>query len=51
MVDKDPERQPKRRYPPLYERVVPVALILIAVAILVVLIIIFGVVLGLFPGS
>jgi hypothetical protein len=51
MSSKDTEQQPRRHYPPLYERIVPIALALIALAILIVLIIIFGVVLGLFPGS
>jgi len=51
MPDKGPEKRPKREYPPLYERLVPVALVLIALAIIVVLFIIFSVALGLFPGS
>jgi hypothetical protein len=51
MSDKDREQQPSREYPPLYERIVPIALALIALAIIVVLVIIFGVALGLFPGS
>jgi hypothetical protein len=51
MSDKDPRQHPKRQYPPFYERIVPIALVLIALAILIVLIIIFGVVLGLFPGG
>ncbi len=51
MSDKGPKQQPRRQYPPLYERIVPIALALIALAIIIVLIIIFGVVLGLFPGG
>jgi hypothetical protein len=51
MAGKDQKKQPTRQYPPLYERVVPIALALIAVAIIIVLIVIIGVVLGLFPGS
>ena len=51
MSDKDRERQPSREYPPLYEKIVPIALALIALAVIVGLVIIFGVVLGLFPGS
>ncbi len=50
-MSKDPQQQPRRQYPPLYERIVPIALILIALAIIIVLLIIFGTVLGLFPGS
>ena len=42
---------PKRRYPPLVERLVPIALGLIVVAIIVLLLITLGVALGLFPGS
>jgi hypothetical protein len=51
MSDKEPKQQPRREYPPLFERIVPVALVLIGLAIIVVLVIIFGVALGLFPGS
>lgn len=51
MSDQAPRQQPKRQYPPIYERIVPIALAVIALAIVVVLIIIFGVALGLFPGS
>ena len=42
--------KPKRRYPPIYEKIVPIALGLIALAIVVLLLIIVGVALGLFPG-
>ena len=42
---------PKREYPGFYERLVPIALGLIAVAILVILLIIFAVALGLFPAG
>jgi hypothetical protein len=51
MSDESPEQQPRRHYPPLYERIVPIALVLIALAVIVVLSIILGVVLSLFPGS
>jgi hypothetical protein len=51
MSEQGPGQRPRRRYPPLYERAVPIALVLIAAAIVIVLIIIFLVVLGLFPGS
>jgi hypothetical protein len=51
MSEEDRKQQTRRRYPPLYERIVPIALVLIAFAIIIVLIVIFGVVLGLIPGS
>ena len=51
MSEEDRKQQTRRRYPPLYERIVPIALALIAFAIIIVLIVIFGVVLGLIPGS
>jgi hypothetical protein len=41
---------PRRQYPRLYEKGVPIALGCIAVAIVVLLIVILAVVLGLFPG-
>jgi len=49
--EKDRQTTPKRHYPLLYERIVPIALGIIAVAIIVLLFIIAGVALGLFPGS
>jgi hypothetical protein len=45
----EPER-PKRQYPPLYEKLIPIALGVIAVAIIMVLAIALSVLLGLFPG-
>ncbi len=51
MSDSEPKHRPSREYPALYERIVPIAMVLIAVAVIVILVIIFGVVLGLFPGS
>ena len=41
----------ERRYPPLWERIVPISLVVIGVAVAVVLLIILSVALGLFPGS
>jgi hypothetical protein len=41
---------PKRQYPPFYEKAVPIALGIIAIAIIILLLIIVGVALGLFPG-
>jgi hypothetical protein len=51
MSDKDAKKTPKRQYPPVYEKFVPVALVLIAIAILIVLLIAISVALGLFPAS
>ena len=49
MSGKGSKRPAKRQYPPVYEKIIPLALVLIALAIVIVLIVIFGVVLGLFP--
>ena len=51
MSDRDLKQKPRREYPPLFERIVPIALILIGLAIIVILVIILGVALGLFSGS
>lgn len=40
-----------RRYPAVYEKAVPIALVIIGVAIAILLLVIFAVALGLFPGS
>jgi hypothetical protein len=50
-VKKSEDTSPKRQYPPFYERIVPIALGIIALLIIVLLLIIFGVALGLFPGT
>jgi hypothetical protein len=42
---------PKRQYPAAYEKVVPIALVLIALAIAILLGIILVVALGLYPGG
>lgn len=47
----DSKGPPKRQYPPLYEKAVPIALGIVAFAIVTLLLIIFGVALGLFPGA
>jgi hypothetical protein len=46
--DKEPRR---RQYPPLYEKAVPVALVIIGIVIVVLVLVIFGVILGVFPGA
>jgi hypothetical protein len=50
-MSNDSEHQPSRQYPPIYEKIVPIALVLIAVAIIVVLLIILYVVFGLAAGT
>jgi hypothetical protein len=50
-VKKDDRTSPKRQYPPFYEKIVPIVLGIIALLIVVLLLIIFGVALGLFPGT
>jgi hypothetical protein len=42
---------PKRQYPAAYEKAVPIALVLIALAIVILLGIILVVALGLYPGG
>jgi hypothetical protein len=51
MNNKGDRTPPKRQYPPLYEKVVPIALAIIVAAIFILLLIIVGVALGLFPGA
>ena len=41
----------KREYPPIYEKLVPIALGIIAVIIVVLLLVVLAVLLGLFPGG
>jgi hypothetical protein len=43
--------KPKRQYPPLYEKLLPAAMVIVAVLILVILGIVLAVLLGLFPGT
>jgi hypothetical protein len=42
---------PKRRYPPLYEKIIPIVVGIIVVAIIVLLVFIVGIMVGLFPGT
>jgi hypothetical protein len=51
MNDKQSSSRPKRRYPPFYERFVPVALGVIVAVIVILLLIILSVALGLFPNA
>jgi len=50
-VKPKPPKPPARQYPPFFEKVVPLALVLIVVIIVVLLVIILGVALGLIPGA
>ena len=47
----DRRAPPRRQYPPLYEKVVPIALGAIVLGIIVLLVIILTVALGLLPGT
>ena len=51
MSDQRKQAVEKREYPPVYEKLVPIALGIIAAIIVVLLLIVLAVVLGLFPGS
>ena len=51
MADSGESGPPKREYPPIYEKMVPIALGIIAAIIVVLLLIVLAVLLGLFPGS
>ena len=51
MQDRDNRGPPLREYPAFYEKAVPIALGIIALAIVILLLVIFGVALGLLPGS
>jgi hypothetical protein len=46
----DSRKPAKRQYPPFYEKVMPIALVIIAALIVILLLIVIGVVLGLFSG-
>jgi hypothetical protein len=48
--NKDEHTPAKRRYPPFYEKVIPIALGIIALIVIALLLVILGVALGLFPG-
>ena len=51
MAQNDRKGSRKRQYPPVYEKVVPIALGIVVVAIVILLAVIASVVLGFFPGS
>jgi hypothetical protein len=50
MSDKDESASRRHRYPPFWDKAVPIAVGIIVVVIVILLIIIVGVALGLFPG-
>ncbi|MEW6242531.1 MAG: hypothetical protein AB1564_17150 [Chloroflexota bacterium] len=43
--------KPVRQYPPVYEKIVPIALTIVVILIIALIVIIFGVALGLIPGA
>jgi len=51
MADRRDQGSHRREYPPVYEKLVPIALGIIAVIIVVLLLVVLAVMLGLFPGS
>jgi hypothetical protein len=51
MDDQENAGSPKRQYPPFYEKAVPIALAIIAVAVVILVVVALLVVLGIFPGS
>jgi hypothetical protein len=51
MNDREDRSSPRREYPSFYEKAVPIALGIIAVAVVVLLFIILAVALRLFPGA
>ena len=44
------EEKPARRYPPIYEKIIPIALGLVALISLILLVVTIGVALGLFAS-
>ncbi|MGD8466829.1 MAG: hypothetical protein PVI09_23475 [Anaerolineae bacterium] len=48
---KQSDKAPKRQYPPIYERAIPLAMGAIAVLIIVLLLVVAIVLFGLFPGT
>jgi hypothetical protein len=44
--DKEPRR---RQYPPVYEKTIPLMIVIIGVVIILLVLVILGVILGLFP--
>jgi hypothetical protein len=51
MDDRKNKPPPKREYPPLYEKIIPIAVGIIVFAILVLLLVIVGVLTGLLPWA
>ena len=44
-------KSPKKQYPRVYEKVIPLALVILVLAMVLILIVTAAVVLGVFPGS
>ena len=51
MSDREGSESHQREYPPVYEKLVPIALGIIGLIIIVLLAVILAVLLGLFPGT
>ena len=51
MANNDQRPSTERKYPELYEKLIPVALVVIIVAIVVLFFVAIAVALGLFPGK
>jgi hypothetical protein len=51
MSNKDGGERRKHEYPPFWDKIVPIALTIIAIIMVILLGIIVGVALGLFPGG
>jgi hypothetical protein len=51
MRERQSNPPPRREYPPLYEKIIPIALGTIVIAIIILLLVIIGVITGLFPWA
>jgi hypothetical protein len=51
MDDRENNPPPARQYPPLYEKLIPIAVGVIVVIILILVVVILGVLTGLFPWA
>ena len=50
MSEEEKTAPSERQYPPIYEKLVPIALVVIVALVIILLLIILGVALGLLPG-
>jgi hypothetical protein len=51
MSERQNNPPPKREYPPLYEKMIPIAVGIIVIAIVILILIIIGIVTRLIPGA